>query len=184
MLLTMPGGWKMSQLQPEQPATTYAEFKHEILNEIARCLNMPYNIAAGNSSGYNYASGRLDHQSYFKTIKVDQDFIARAVLDRVLSQWLNEYMLLTNNYSLNSLPSHQWFWDGMEHVDPAKEAKAQAMRLENKTTTLAYEYARQGRDWEEELHQIAREKNLMAELGLTGDDITETKNSDMENKKR
>jgi capsid protein len=184
MLIPKPGGWKMSQLQPEQPATTYAEFKHEILNEIARCLNMPYNIAAGNSSGYNYASGRLDHQSYFKAIKVDQDFIARAVLDRVLGQWLSEYMLLTNNYSLNSLPSHQWFWDGMEHVDPAKEAKAQAMRLENKTTTLAYEYARQGRDWEEELHQIAREKNLMAELGLTGDDITETKNSDMENKKR
>lgn len=32
MLLTMPGGWKMGQLDPKQPATTYAEFKHEILN--------------------------------------------------------------------------------------------------------------------------------------------------------
>jgi hypothetical protein len=41
-LVTMPSGWKMSQLQAEQPATTYAEFKREILNEIARCLNMPY----------------------------------------------------------------------------------------------------------------------------------------------
>ena len=56
MLLTMPGGWKMAQMQSEQPATTYAEFKKEILNEIARCLNMPFNVAAGNSSGYNYAS--------------------------------------------------------------------------------------------------------------------------------
>ena len=45
----MPGGWKMSQIEAEQPATTYAEFKREILNEIARCLNMPYNVAAGNS---------------------------------------------------------------------------------------------------------------------------------------
>ena len=41
MLLTMPGGWKMAQMHAEQPATTYAEFKKEILNEIARCLNMP-----------------------------------------------------------------------------------------------------------------------------------------------
>ena len=57
MLLTMPGGWKMSQVEPMRPATTYAEFKKEILNEIGRCLNMPYNVAAGNSSGYNYASG-------------------------------------------------------------------------------------------------------------------------------
>lgn len=40
-LVTMPGGWKMSQMEAEQPATTYAEFKREILNEIARCLNMP-----------------------------------------------------------------------------------------------------------------------------------------------
>jgi len=66
MLLTMPGGWKMSQVDPKQPVTTYGEFKHEILNEIARCLSMPYNIAAGNSSGYNYASGRLDHQTYYR----------------------------------------------------------------------------------------------------------------------
>lgn len=36
MLLTMPGGWSMSQIEPAQPATTYAEFKKEILNEIAR----------------------------------------------------------------------------------------------------------------------------------------------------
>ncbi|MCA9287802.1 MAG: phage portal protein, partial [Phycisphaerales bacterium] len=34
-LLTMPGGWKMAQMQAEQPTTTYAEFKREILNEIA-----------------------------------------------------------------------------------------------------------------------------------------------------
>jgi len=34
----LPGGWKLGQIHAEQPATTYAEFKREILNEIARCL--------------------------------------------------------------------------------------------------------------------------------------------------
>ena len=58
-IVTMPAGWKMGQLDPKQPASTYAEFKREILNEIARCLNMPFNVAAGNSSNYNYASGRF-----------------------------------------------------------------------------------------------------------------------------
>ncbi|MEX0715164.1 MAG: phage portal protein, partial [Planctomycetaceae bacterium] len=58
-LLTMPAGWRMSQLESQHPSGTYAEFKREILNEIARCLSMPYNVAAANSSGYNYASGRL-----------------------------------------------------------------------------------------------------------------------------
>ena len=56
----------------------------------------------------------------------------------------------------------------MEHVDPAKEANAQATRLSNHTTTLAYEYARQGRDWENELKQRAREASLLKQLGLDG----------------
>ena len=73
MATVLPGGWRMGQIQAEQPSTTYGEFKKEILNEIARCLNMPFNVAAGNSSGYNYASGRLDHQIYYKSIRVDQD---------------------------------------------------------------------------------------------------------------
>jgi capsid protein len=168
MLLTMPGGWKMSQVEPMQPATTYAEFKKEILNEIARCLNMPFNIAAGNSSGYNYASGRLDHQTYFKSIRVDQAFMASRILDRVLIAWLREYAVLTRNLDLlRALPPHQWFWDGFEHVDPAKEASAQETRLRNHTTTLAHEFARQGKDWEMELRQRAKEVALMKELGLS-----------------
>ncbi len=170
-LVTMPGGWKMSQLEAQQPATTYAEFKREILNEIARCLNMPFNVAAGNSSGYNYASGRLDHQTYFKAIRVEQAHLESVVLDRLLAAWLDEAALIPGFLPAGLGPftdwPHQWFWDGHEHVDPAKEASAQATRLANHTTTLAHEYARQGRDWEEALRQRAKEVALMQELGLT-----------------
>ena len=173
MATVLPWGWKLGQISAEQPATTYAEFKKEILNEIARCLNMPFNVAAGNSSGYNYASGRLDHQTYFKSIRVDQAFLAARVLDRVLGAWLWEFALevgaLLNVPFYGSpriLPPHQWFWDGMEHVDPAKEATAQEKRLKNHTTTLAHEYAKQGIDWEDALRQRAKEKALMRKLGL------------------
>jgi capsid protein len=69
--------------------------------------------------------------------------------------------------SRDAARDHQWFWDGQEHVDPAKEATAQATRLQSNTTTLAYEFARQGRDWESELRQRAKEVKLMNELGLT-----------------
>ena len=172
MLLTMPGGWKMAQLKAEQPATTYGEFKREILNEIARCLNMPFNVAAGNSSGYNYASGRLDHQTYFKSIRIEQAQIERVVLDRILNAWLDEAVLVEGllPQSMRTrdahVQRHQWFWDGTEHVDPAKEANAQSTRLESRTTSLAREYAKQGLDWDSELHQIAREQELMSSLGI------------------
>lgn len=173
MATTLPAGWKLGQITAEQPATTYAEFKHEILNEIARCLSMPFNVAAGNSSGYNYASGRLDHQVYYKSIRVDQDTLGRVVLDRILNAWIAEAILVSDLLPLaaRSIPfrelTHAWFWDGVDHVDPVKEATAQAQRLVNNTTTLAAEYARAGKDWEAELRQVARERALMLELGIT-----------------
>jgi len=174
MLLTMPGGWKMSQLQAEQPATTYAEFKKEILNEIARCLNMPFNVAAGNSAGYNYASGRLDHQTYYKSIRIDQSHAEVVVLDRILAAWLDEASLIPGMIpeGAGQIASwtHQWFWDGHEHVDPAKEANAQATRLSSNTTTLADEYSRRGQDWESQLQQRAKEVAMMRDLGLSSDD--------------
>ena len=40
-------------------------------------------------------------------------------------------------------------------------------RFTPSTTTLASEYAKQGKDWESELRQRAKEKELMDELGLT-----------------
>jgi len=161
-----PEGWEPSQIRAEQPATTYGEFKHEILNEIARCLNMPFNVAACNSSGYNYASGRLDHQTYFKSIRVEQAHVETVVLDRILDAWMAEAVKVFGLGNLEAWP-HQWFWDGHEHVDPAKEANAQATRLAGHTTTLAAEYARQGKDWETELRQRAKEVALMKELNLT-----------------
>jgi capsid protein len=160
----------MSQLEAEQPAGTYGEYKREVLGEIARCLNMPFNVAAGNSSGYNYASGRLDHQTYFKAVRVEQSRVEAVVLDRVLAAWLDEAVLVPGLLPVGLGPyafwPHQWFWDGHEHVDTAKEASAQATRLASHTTTLADEYARRGLDWETLLHQRAKELALMAELGL------------------
>lgn len=164
-MLTLPGGWKIDQLDPKQPCSTYGDFKREVLNEIARCLNMPYNVAAGNSSGYNYASGRLDWQAFFKALRVDQEDMESNILDRLFAAWYKEFRL--SRQLPPDIPPHSWYWDGNEHVDPAKEANAQSTRLASCTTSLAAEYARQGKDWEDELHQIARERKLARELGVT-----------------
>jgi capsid protein len=97
-------------------------------------------------------------------------------LDKILAAWIYEAMLSSEFSVLRTLQHlpHQWFFDGTEHVDPAKEANAQKIRLESNTTTLATEFARQGKDWETELHQRAKEKQLMAELGLMTEPQTTT----------
>lgn len=180
MGMMLPMGWDTQQMDPKQPTTTYPEFKDQLLGEIARCLGMPFNIAAGNSKDYNYASGRLDHQTYFKSIRTDQSYFSDVFFDRVLERWLAEAMRISQ---LLPIPigvarremfhvKHDWLYDGHEHVDPIREAKAQDIRLKNLTTSLTSEYAAQGKQIETELKKIARERKLLEDLGLapaTGD---------------
>ncbi|MGE4000862.1 MAG: phage portal protein [Planctomycetaceae bacterium] len=170
MLMTMTGGWKMNQLQAQFPTTTYAEFKREVLGEIGRCLLVPVNVLTGDSSRHNYASGRLDHQTFFNSIRVEQSHLETVVMDRILSAWFDEAVLLPGFLpeGLGPIASwvRTWMWDGTAHVDPLKEANAQAVRLASLTTTLADEYARMGLDWETQLRQRAKELQLLTELGL------------------
>ncbi len=159
-LVSLPEGWVLEQLKAEQPVTTYAMFKKEIINEVARCISMPYNIAACDSSSYNYASGRLDHQTYDRGIEVERAEITHDVLDRVYAAWLSEYRITSalTRVQLLELEDHEWHFAGRGHVDPNKEARADNTRLNNGTLTRARYWAKHGADWKRETGQWIKER--------------------------
>lgn len=170
-LLSLPAGWEASQFQATQPINTYEMFKAEILNEIGRCVNAPYNVVAGNSSKYNYSSGRLDHLIYHRTVWVERERMRSAVLDPVFLAWYAEARLIPGYLPLG-LPSHtlwrwEWHWDSFLSIDPSKDAAANAANLTAGLTTLAELYAGNGQDWKEALRQRSREIAYMKELGLS-----------------
>jgi len=169
-LLTLPDGWELGQVDAKQPTTTYGDFKGQVLNEAARPLSMPFNVAACNSSSYNYASGRLDHQKYDKRVAVRRERIRLQCLDRVLHAFLQELARVDPRVPRSILDSmhvpHEWYWPGGEHVDPTKEATAQDVKLKNGSTSLARECARDGIDWEDHLDQIEREEKGRLARGL------------------
>ncbi len=176
-MVTLPVGWTAEQMKAEHPNSTYSDVKNQLIAEVARCMQVPFIIAAGNSSGANYASGRLDFQSYHKSLRVDRARLQRQVLDRVFNAWKQEAILIEGYLpqtlrTVQSDWSHLWFFDGNEHVDPLKEANAQKVRLDNLTSTLSDEWGGKGADWEEKLVQIAKEKAKMKKLGLTIADVT------------
>jgi lambda family phage portal protein len=169
LMARLPDGYKMSQFKPEQPASTYETTVRQIVNEIIRCLEMPLAVGLGNSSGYNYASGRLDFQVFGRAVAIERTDIESAILRRIFEAWLDEAATLPG-YLPPGLPArnvpHAWYWPAERHVDPMKEAQAQAARLINLTTTYADEFAAEGQDWKTQFAQRAREQKEMIRLGL------------------
>lgn len=91
---------------------------------------------------------RLDHQTYFKAIRVEPGRLEAVVLGRIPGAWPDEVALTPGRLPAGLGPfasrPHQRSWGGHERVDPAQEAGARATRLANLTTTLADAYAGRG----------------------------------------
>lgn len=171
VMTTLPAGWKMGQFEAQQPVSTHAEFERVGVRRLVRCLGMPLNIALGDSSGYNYSSGRLDHQTYFQSIDVEQSEVERIILDPLFVAWLDELSMQTDLLPggadrLEGWP-HRWIWNGREHVDPAKEATAQETRLRGGMTSFSEECFRQGVDPDDRAQEIADDIARFARLGIT-----------------
>lgn len=168
-MLTMPYGWKADHFKSDQPTSTYKDYATDKRNEVARPVNAPLNVMTGNSSGYNYSSGRLDHVPYQRNVWIDREAIRPAVLDPVAIAFLNELQ------KLGELPASlgpideiefEFQWDGFNSIDPLKDAQASDLRMRIGLTTLAEECAAEGRNWRDVLEQQKREMDLRKQLGL------------------
>jgi len=161
MLTALPQGWDAMQMKAEHPTATYAEFHKSLVNEQARPKSMPYNKAACDSSSYNYASGRLDHQTYYGHLDIDREDCNDLVLDPLFSIWFD--MAVMRFGWLGGDPvalspaarAHLWDWPKHRVADVGTEANANKIDLSTGKETLPSLYAKDGRDYEDELIETA-----------------------------
>ena len=161
MMTALPQGYEAFQPKAEQPTATHAEFSKSLINEQARPKSMPYNKAACDSSSYNYASGRLDHQTYYGQLDVDRDDCNDLVLDPIFNVWF-EYAIVSYGW-LGGDPAavnmdamlHEWDWPKHQVADIQAEASATDKRLKNGTASLASVHSDCGMDYEDEIVKTA-----------------------------
>lgn len=159
----LPQGYKLAQIHAEQPVTTYGDFVDKKLEEIARCLGVPWTIAALNSSKANMSASYLDGQRYANSVTVDRTRM-ECLLNRLLDAWLTEWVAMYDKRRIPRMLPHQWIWPSMgHHADPNKTAAAQEIQLAIGTTTIPREYAKEGKDWQKE------QKSGAKALGITED---------------
>lgn len=172
--LALPDGWDASAFRAEQPATTYGDFSGNKLNEVSRPHLVPKNLITGDSSGFNFASGKLDHLPYQQSVWINRDEFRERVLDPVFLLWLEEATLAGEIPP--GLPPYadwdwDWYWDGFASINPEKDAAAAEKRLALSLTTRQELCAEEGKDWEDVMTQqakeLARQRELEAEYGVT-----------------
>lgn len=170
MAIAAPDGWEPVQMRAEHPTSSHDAFVRRLINEIAAALGMPYIVASLDSSAANYSSMRGDYLVYRKRIAVERADMERVFLDPLLYAWLDEAVAVPGLIPRGLPPfaswNWTWTWDGFEHVDPLKEADADAAMIGGNMASLAEVCAKRGRDWRVVLRQRAAEKAMEAELGV------------------
>jgi capsid protein len=161
VLTALPSGHGVEQLKAEQPTANHEMFMRSLINEQARPKNMPFNKAACDSSSYNYASGRLDHQTYYGSLDIDRADCNDVVLDQLFAVWFEMAVVTYGWFGGNpeavdaALMPHEWDWPKHQAADIVAEADASDKRLKNGTTSLTSEYSASGLDYEDELIEMA-----------------------------
>jgi capsid protein len=164
-IVAAPAGYSGKQVKAEHPNATYEAFHKAQINEQARPKSMPYNLAACDSSSYNYASGRLDHQTYFSTLDVERADGDDLVLDPLFRLWF-ERAVYTYGWATDAdnPPDHSWDWPKHPVADIESEANARNTNLRNGSLTLTRLYADNGEDFDDEIETIA------SDYGVTTDE--------------
>jgi len=152
MVTTLPDGYDIGQTKPEQPINTHDKFVITIVREIARGECVSLNVALGDSSQGNFASGNLDYRIYYKPREIERDELDSLLLDDLLADWIEEASLLKDYLpqpmrSTVFEVSHSWLWDSNELGDPLKLAAAKATLLKSGLVTIPELYAARNMDW-------------------------------------
>jgi lambda family phage portal protein len=157
---------------PSNRVGSFAPFVQAVLRAIGASLNLPYEVVAKDFSQVNYSSARAALLEARRMFRCWQVHLAMVLCQPVWALHVEEAWLrgLLPNVPLyddfEGWTNAGWIAPGWGWVDPTKEIEASQMAISNGFSTLADECASQGRDWEETLVQIARERKVAEELGI------------------
>jgi hypothetical protein len=166
---TLPPGTKLAGLPSGMSSTEQTKLIRLFASTCALTVNMPANIALGDSSDSNMASAQVDVQPWANKVNIDR-FDMEPMFRKSFNEWYSVAILkegvFENRASLarkypQRYPHIYVYTDIHSHPDPGKRANARATDLASGSTTLNRIYSSLGLNARREL---VREAEL---LGIT-----------------
>jgi hypothetical protein len=169
---TLPPGTSLESLSNSGTSAEDINAIDAMVGSAARCVNMPLNLAIGNSAKLNMAASQVDLGPWKNTVKIDREDFS-VVIHRFFKMWLRMgrmipgyFREITNKYIdesgiAYSIGNAQLF----SHPDPNKVASSRLTDLISGANTLTRLYAEEGLNAKREL---TREAELM---GITYEEL-------------
>lgn len=172
MIPTLPPGTSLEGLSYSGTTAEDAEALDAMVGAAARCINMPVNLATGNSRQYNMASSQVDFGPWKNTINIDREDFA-PVVHRMVKLWFEAGKLTQNYFDQTTLRFVEEeglkytlsYSQVFNHPDPQKISNSTATDLQTGAMTLVRYYTERGRNPRRE---IQREADL---LGIEYSDL-------------
>lgn len=169
---TLPTGTKLAGLPLGNTSSDKANLIQLFAATCALTVQMPKNLALGDSSNSNMASAQVDTQPWKNKVNIDR-FDLEPVFRKSYYEWWRIMVRreqvparLRNKY-LTFFPHTYVYDDLFSHPDPLKNANARAVDLISGSTTLQRIYSSLGKNPRRELESEARL------LGITYQELTQ-----------
>lgn len=158
------------------PGGQYLPFFQNLLKEIARCLGITYEALAMDHSNASYSSVRMAVASIWPIVLRRRSRVVAPFLQGVFERWLDEMIFrgvipFKGGYAAysrdrESVFQSEWSGPAAPSADDYKAALASKVRLETGTSTFHDECALAGKNGEEQIVQLGREKKMFDAQGV------------------
>lgn len=160
----------------DTPGSDYIAFFQNLLREIARCLGVTYEAMSMDHSNATYSSVLMSVASIWPVVLRRRSRIVIPFLQAVYERWLEE-MIETGRILIKggvtafrrnreAFFQAEWNGPGAPSADNYKAAMADKVELELGISSFADVCARRGRNSEEQIIQLGREKKQFEDAGV------------------
>ena len=175
-LNALPAGVDVKAVDAGRSMSTFDPFVTQLIKHIGAAINIPYEVLMKNFTS-SYSASRAAMLQAWEEFKLRRTWFARDFCQPVYETWLAEAVAIGRIDAPGFFDdpairaawvSADWYGPTMSILDPVKDIKGSAMRVQYGLSTREREAAEMtGTDFEENLDQLAWELKMIESKGLT-----------------
>lgn len=158
------------------PNSDYLEFFRNLLREIARCIGVTYEALSMDHTDASYSSVLMSVASIWPIVLRRRNRIMIPFLQAIFERWLEE-MIETGKIRIRGgvqafrrfredIFQAEWHGPGAPSADNYKAAMADKIELELGISSFFDICAKRGKNGQEQIDQLSREKKMFEEAGV------------------